>query len=561
VLFASTGCSTETEPARVAADETRRTTAGGEVVGFVAENGAHAWLGIPFAASTAGENRWRAPRPAPPWQGVREATSDPARCAQLTNRFDEDEGIEPGLVIGSEDCLTLDVYAPANAEAGSLPVMVWIHGGGNVWGRSSMYDGSRLAANEDVVVVATQYRLGPFGWFAHESLRAAAADPRDAAASFATLDLVASLAWIRENVAAFGGDPGRVTVFGESHGAYNVVTLLASPLAKGLLHRAIIQSGGFDSMTIAEAQGDAGDRANPSNEIVDKLGARTAEALRAVPADELLRAYTAGSGFLDIPRVIEDGVALRASALRNAFASVETFNAVPIMTGTTRDEMRLFYVGDERLTRNVLGVFPVVRDDGLWEVLIGYLTRLWRLRAVDEPATRMAAAGHANVYAYRFDWDDGGTFLLIDFKKLLGAAHGFDIPFVFNRFQHLGDADAILFESETATDRERLSRVMGGYWASFARDGVPSHPGSPAWPVYGNNGAFLRLDTENDGGVEVVTGGVDSLESFLADLNRDPRLDDETRCLIVAEMGRWMYSMRIHPRIREATGCTADLPE
>ncbi|MEL7240679.1 MAG: carboxylesterase family protein, partial [Planctomycetota bacterium] len=169
--MALAACGKSEAPPPSAASETRRSTASGEIVGFVAENGAHVWRGVPFAASTAGENRWRAPQPAESWTGVRESLDFADRCPQLTNAFSAGEGYDPGLRIGSEDCLALDIYAPADAGSKELPVMVWIHGGGNVWGTSQSYDGSRLAVNEDVIIVAVQYRLGPLGWFSHPILR------------------------------------------------------------------------------------------------------------------------------------------------------------------------------------------------------------------------------------------------------------------------------------------------------------------------------------------------------------------------------------------------------
>ncbi|MEL7030205.1 MAG: carboxylesterase family protein, partial [Pseudomonadota bacterium] len=191
--------------------DTIRATQHGPIIGFTAENGAHVWRGVPFAASTAGENRWRAPKPPQGWSETREALQFAERCAQLTNMYDAGEGLKPGRAVGSEDCLAVNIFAPPDAEGADLPVMVWIHGGGNVWGRSGDYDGSRLAQNENVIIVAVQYRLGPFGWFAHEALRESAADPRDAAASFAVLDLIASLEWVRDNITAFGGDADNVT--------------------------------------------------------------------------------------------------------------------------------------------------------------------------------------------------------------------------------------------------------------------------------------------------------------------------------------------------------------
>ncbi len=530
---------------------TARTIAQGDVLGLVAENGAKIWRGLPYAASTAGDNRWRPPQPAPRWEGVREAVRFAERCAQLTNEFDAKEGLKPGLVIGSEDCLALDVYAPSGNHE-SLPVMVWIHGGGNVWGCSSKYDASRLAQNEKVIVIAVQYRVGPLGWFAHPALRADAPTPQDACACFAILDLIAALRWVRTNVAAFGGDPDCVTIFGESAGGHNVVALLASPLAKGLFHRAIVQSGAFESTGLAEAEGETGALLNPSRTIADKLGAHSAETLRALSVDTLLGAYTRGPGFVDVPRVIEDGVVLPYGPIRDAFRSTSTFNPVPTILGTNHDEMKLFYLRDKRVTTKRLGAFVVAKDQPAYDALTGHLTRLWRIRAVSEPAAMMRAAGHDCVHAYRFDWDDGGRVLFTDLHKLLGAAHGFELPFVFNRFEHLGDADRFLFQKRTAADRERLSRALGAYWASFARSGVPSCHGEPAWPAYGDSpGAFLSFDSDSDGGIEVRSGD-DTLAALIADLNSETRID---RCVVVEELNRWMFGRPVHSQVLEATGC------
>jgi para-nitrobenzyl esterase len=535
--------------------ETKRKLVQGEIVGFRADNGAHVWRGIPYGASTAGANRWRAPQAPLSWSGVRETVAIAERCAQLTNEFDADEGLPPGIVVGSEDCLTLDIYAPSAASGESLPVMAWIHGGGNVWGRSGAYDGSQLCLNEKVIVVAVQYRVGPLGWFAHNALRDTALEPEDASASFATLDLIASLKWVRDNIEIFGGNPGSVTIFGESAGGHNVATLLASPLAKGLFHRAIIQSGSFDSTPLVEAEGVTGDRANTANEIARKLNVTTAQELREIPVDRLLLAYEHGRGFVDVPRVIEDGVVLPGGPLRDAFASLDTFHPVPIITGTNRDEMKLFYLRDPRLTKKVLWLFAVARDQSFYDLFTNYITRLWRIRSVDEPAQMLLRAGHGEVYAYRFDWDDGGRLLFMDFKKMLGAAHGFELPFVFNRFQHLGRADRVLFQSRTLQDRERLSSAIGHYWASFARDGVPSCPGEAVWPVYGSQENFLRLDAQNDGGIELANGS-DSVDALLADIRNDDRLDNLQREFLADEMCKWMFADTNRDRIKSGLTST-----
>ncbi len=539
-------------PAEVA-PITERPTQAGVVVGSIEPSGAYVWRGIPYAASTAGPNRWRAPQPAPCWEGRRAAVEFASRCAQLTNQGDVDEGVRPGLVIGSEDCLAVDIYAPPHTGDVALPVMVWIHGGGNVWGRSGLYDASTLAVRENVVVVVPQYRLGPLGWFSHPALRSDATDPQDAAACFALLDLIASLKWVRDNVASFGGDPQCVTIFGESSGGHNVAALLASPLAAGLFHRAIIESGSFDSVSTVQAEGAAGDVCNPSSQIARRLGATTAAELRAASVEQLYAACDMGGGwFLDVPRVIQDGVVLPSTPLREAFASTETFHPVPVITGTNRDEMKLFYASDPQMTTKKLRFLIVARDQDFYDAKARYVSRVWRIRAVDEPAAMMAAAGHTEVYAYRFDWDDGGRLLAMDFQQVFGAAHGFEVPFVFGRFQHLGDADRFLFRKRTGQDRERLSQAMGRYWTSFARDGIPSCPGQPGWPRYcEEDGSFLRLDTDNDGGIAAVTGA-DTIDTLVHDLRDDPALSPADRRLIIEEMSKWMFTRPVHARLHAA---------
>ncbi|MCI5045437.1 MAG: carboxylesterase family protein [Aquisalinus sp.] len=525
----------------VIASATERSIAQGKLVGFTAENGAHVWRGIPFAASTAGENRWRAPRPASGWSGTREALEFSERCLQFTNRYDEPQGLEAGQIVGSEDCLTLNIFAPEDAQGKDLPVMLWIHGGGNVWGTAATYDGSRLAENENVIVVTVQYRLGPLGWFSWDELRNAAETEADSAANFATLDLISSLEWVRDNISAFGGNPDSVTIFGESAGGHNVVSLLASPLAEGLFHKAIIQSGSFDSFSIAEAEGSEGNLANASGEILSGLGVGTVEELRALPVEDFLAPFWSDvGGFLDAPRIIEDGVVLPAGSMRAAFGNTQDFNNVPIMTGTNRDEMKLFYLGNEDLTKTMFGIFFVARDQDLYDAASDYASRVWRVRSVDQPASLMGRAGHSDVYAYRFDWDDGGRFLFMDLKKMLGAAHAMEIPFVFNVFSLLGDADRIMFQKKTEDDRQQLSRTMGSYWANFARNGVPSASDAPAWPVYTAGGtSVLRLDAESDGGIELLREP-DSIDSIINDLRADARVTDEEKCLIGESIVEWV---------------------
>lgn len=558
LVFALAACSKtpDTPPAPIADETTLRSTALGDVVGFVTADGAHAWRKIPFAAPPTGELRWRAPRPAEAWTSVREGTEFAERCRQMSNRLNEGEGIEPGVLLGSEDCLYLNIYAPPDAANKSLPVMVWIHGGGNVWGRASNYDGSRLAVNEDVIIVTVQYRVGPFGFFSHPLLRADAETPEDAAANFALLDLIASLKWVDENIGAFGGDADNVTIFGESAGGHNVAMLLASPLAEGLFHRAILQSGSFDSVTRNEAEA-ADDLVNASQVIASRLGVTDAESLRAVADEALFDAYKESSfDFVDMPTVIEDGVSLPDYPLRDAFASTDSFNAVPIISGTNRDEMKFFNFARPDLVKRKLFLFPAPRDPEYYDAMNDYLALVWRIRSVDQPAAMMAAAGHDAVYGYRFDWDESGKLFLSDFSKLVGAGHAVEIPFIFNRFEFFGKRyDKVFFPPDTKESRENLSRAMGAYWASFARDGAPQADGKPAWPEWSeDDGSILVFDSVNDGGVAVLNE-TETIDSLIASLKSDPRLNDEQRCMVADEIATWLKALGA--RINNALGCAA----
>ena len=538
LAIALAACGQKTPPDPVADDATRRSVAQGDIVGFVVENGAHSWRAVPFAAPPEGDLRWRAPRPPAEWDGVREATIFAERCMQLSNRLNAGEGIKPGKILGSEDCLYLDIYAPADAVGKDLPVMVWVHGGANVWGRSSSYDGSSLAKNEDVIIVMVQYRVGPFGFFAHELLRNDAQTPEGKAANFALLDLIASLQWVRDNIPAFGGDADNVTIFGESAGGANVAALLASPLATGLYERAIIQSGSFASASLGDAE--TGHK-NSSAKIVERIGATNAGELRQVAAEDLFDAYKDGAfAFLDMPTMIADGVTIPDYPLRDAFTSLDSFTAVPVITGTNRDEMKFFYFGDPRFVKRKFFLFPAPRDSVVYDRLNHYMARIWRIQSVDQPAAAMTAAGHDDVYAYRFDWDESGKLFLSDFGELVGAGHAVEIPFIFNRFKFFGERyDKTFFTQETQTSREALSRAMGAYWANFARTGDPGAAGGPDWAPWPLDGALLmRFDSKEGGGPAPMTEG-DSREKLTQDLINDPALDHESRCVIIEEITVW----------------------
>ncbi|MGH7820754.1 MAG: carboxylesterase family protein, partial [Candidatus Binatia bacterium] len=407
LVLAGAACRPEKPPAPPVADaDSRRTLVTGDVVGFTGRYGAHVWMGIPYAAPPEGERRWRAPAPPQRWSGVREALRPGGVCPQFPSRFAGIESDDPDEPVGEEDCLYLNVYAPRFApdevpgEGRRLPVLFWIHGGGNVIGHASFYDGGNLASTERVVVVALNYRLGPLGWFRHAALREGARSDADRSGNYGTLDLVRGLEWVRENAAAFGGDPRNVTLFGESAGARNVFSLLLAPAARGLFHRAIVQSGGTGTTPLAEAEafadGDPPGERNSSNEVLLRLlggggerreakrrleamkPAEVEAALRRFHAYELLATYAteAQEGLIDVPQLFRDGVVLPAADPLAVLRSGE-YNRVPTIFGTNRDEDKLFLAVNREYVRWPFGLLPLVRDAGRYEATARHLSLHW----------------------------------------------------------------------------------------------------------------------------------------------------------------------------------------
>jgi para-nitrobenzyl esterase len=491
-------------PPPVADQATLRKTPLGSVVGFVDAYGAHAWLGLPFAAPPIGELRWKAPRPAQPWTDVKSALAIGNMCVQFPSLL-SGAGRNPqsSAPVGNEDCLYLNVWAPPFAAADvpsgdkARPVMFWIHGGGNSIGHGGSYNGARLAADHNVIVVTINYRLGPFGWFSHPALRSDTASPEDNSGNYGILDQIAALHWVHDNVAAFGGNPDNVTIFGESAGGADVLALLVSPLAKDLFQRAIVESGGLftASRAIAENYHDDADPGHPfsSREVVDKLlvkdgkaadapaakaaqNAMSSDDLRALlmstKASDIMQLYSGGAfGMINAPEVVADGYVLPAERdTAQLFSDPTKYNAVPIILGTNRDEVALFMVRDPNLVETRLWIFPRLKDPVGYQRQVRYQTDSWRRTGVDDLAAALSQSQPGRVFAYRFDWDEEPTVMGYDLSRALGAAHGLEIAFVFGEFER-GLGLSYLYPKTPA--RDALSKSMMSYWAEFAYAGDP----------------------------------------------------------------------------------------
>jgi len=429
--------------------------------------GVMVFRGIPYAAPPVGELRWKPPQPAKRWSGVRPANQLGHNCIQHQPYSD----IDPFTAGVSEDCLYLNVWTNSlDTRATRRPVMVWIHGGG-FWagfGGEERHNGARLA-QKGAVVVTINYRLGPFGFFAHPAL--AAESPHRAAGNYGLLDQIAALQWVKRNIARFGGDPSRVTIFGESAGGMSVGSLIASPLAKGLFQRAILESGTGVGIGIT-ARDTARAIALRFAESVGVLGdgADAAKLLRALHPDTLLAASSTGAS-AGGPRFfpVVDGWVLPYpvdSALLSGAA-----NLVPVIAGTNRDE------GDE------------------W---MGAPTRSF---------ARLMSARGVPTYVYMFSrvGDDS-------LNRKRGAYHSAEITFVFGRSHPLQPS-----AGSTAYD-STVAATMSDYWVAFATSGDPNGPPTadkwPRWPRYeSSTDALLEIGPEITARTMVKRAVYDSLDA------------------------------------------------
>jgi para-nitrobenzyl esterase len=570
IAIAMFGCSREPEPP-TPDPVTERSLSSGDVVGFVSENGSHAWRGIPFALAPVGDLRWRAPRPPTGWAGLRDATTHGSACVQYGGPM-AGSG-RSGEPAGQEDCLYLNVHAPAmTADAAArldepLPVMLWIHGGGNTIGSANVYDGSVLAASQSVIVVSVNYRLGVLGWFSHPVLHARDEFADDRSGNYGTLDLVRALDWVRDEIGAFGGDPSRVTIFGESAGGRNVFTLLVSPRAKGLFHRAIVQSGGLRTTSVdaarnpldAESPGHAMSSAEVTYQLLERSGRvddraaagalvdamttqEVADLLRGTPAHDLLQVFDGDrrGGMYVHPGIVRDGSVMPEEDPLSRLESGD-YNRVPVIVGSNRDEVRLFALMESGHVTRIFGIPLWANDERRYLLETEYPSLMWKATGVDEPASAMRAAQGPSVYAYRFDWDEEPKVLATDFSLLLGAAHGLEVPFVFGVMRLFG-AEALVFDDERLPAAKELASNMMGYWGQFAWMGDPGHGSSgrlPRWLPWDDSSQraprYLLLDTMAGGGIRMSSDDV-SRETVIARIAEDDRFQSASeRCALYRE--------------------------
>ena len=454
------------------------------------EGGLDVFEGVPYAAPPVGPARWRPPGPAPAWSGVRRATAFGPACVQPQSGLSSIYASAP--VPMSEDCLTLNVWAPAHAH--NAPVFFWIYGGA-LWGGSSrdpLYDGARLA-RRGVVVVTINYRLGVLGWLAHPEL--SAESPLGISGNYGLLDQIAALRWVRLNIAAFGGDPGNVTIAGESAGGLSVMYLMASPLARGLFAKAIAQSAYMISTPeLKQAAYGAPSAEESGLKLSAALHAPNIAALRAIDAVTLTKA-AAAAGFAPFGAV--DGHVLPRQL-------VEVFDRgeqarVPILAGFNSGEIRSLMVLAPRAPATAAQYDQIIRlrygdladtflrlypDDDMKQSLMRATRDALYGWTAERLVAKQAALGERS-YLYEFDHgypaaDAAG----------LHAFHGSELPYVFGDFRRLPP----LWPRMPDTPGERrLSEAMIDYWTSFARTGRPQAPDEPDWPAFAPTGAYMAF--------------------------------------------------------------------
>ncbi|MDC0990260.1 carboxylesterase family protein [Gammaproteobacteria bacterium] len=520
-------------------------------------NGVNNWDDIPYAQPPVGDLRWKAPQEIFSNELIVPRVDN--FCVQKPSGMGGSEFNGDEFFSGSEDCLYLDIKAPKTKSNGLLPVMFWIHGGGNTSGLKDTYDFSKMVRKHNVIVVTINYRLGPFGWFTHPSIQGLQ-DSDDKSSNFGTLDIIAALEWVKSNISLFGGDPDNVTIFGESAGGHNVLSLLVSKKAKGLFHKAISQSGYTTSISPEKAYSQS--KPSPTSEhtshkivkkVLDKAGLKyqndlsnteTRKILKELDARDFFINYSDRPSYQEIPLLTSDGIVIPMDGLKNSLSNKKHVNIVPTIAGSNKDEVKLwlasaeYFVGLEySFFGSLLGVPRVgLKDEAAFELFNSYRSRAWKLRGVDNPLRSLASAGNNDLYAYRYDWDDHRKWPVANFKKLIGAAHATEIPLLTGNNKLVGDYGFLIYPK--GPSKSFLSKNMMNFWANFAKTAKPGiSSNKQEWTKYDGldeiESNFMVLDNRKN---LKMDKDQNSFKSLVNDLYYEEDITDLEKCVVLLQM-------------------------
>ena len=557
----------------VNAKEYKVITTSGITEGY-SKNNVIIWNDIPYAQPPIGDLRWKAPRKIEDDSNII-LSKDNNFCIQRTSNLGGSSQFSDDLISGTEDCLYLDIYSPKKKSKDLLPVMFWIHGGGNTSGLKDLYDFSKLVKKHDVIVVTINYRLGPLGWFTHPSIQGLQ-NGIDKTSNFGTLDIISALEWVNENIDAFGGNSENITIFGESAGGHNVLSLLVSDKAKGLFHKAISMSGYTESISLEDAhkQKKQSPTSNYSTwEVVNKIVKNqsdknsqdqyTLEELRntlySLSGKEFYQYYAARENFEELPLLTNDGIVIPKIGLKEALSKEEYINNVPTIAGSTRDEVKIwlafseyFVTVDFSVSGSLFGLPQVILNDkDAFEAFNYYRSNAWKIRGVNEPLNSLAKAGNSQLYSYRVDWDDRRKFIVADFKTLFGAGHALEIPLLTGSTKLVGGPPISNFMYPKGISRFYTSKNMMKFWSNFAKYGEPGYSSNNVkWEPYSfnenNSSNYMVLDKKKN--LRMSSDDL-TLTKLSQQVFTDSRLDEVEKCVVLYQMftcvGNDMYEENI----------------
>ena len=514
----------------------------------------YVWKNIPYAKPPIGDLRWKAPKEISSSNEV--LSGKGSGCIQEPSVY---AGLEGEGVVGSEDCLYLDIYQPEKNSNDKLPVMFWIHGGGNTTGTKDYYNFSKLSVSKGVVVVVINYRLGPLGWFRHPAIQSLQ-DGVDKSSNFGTLDIIMALKWVQKNIHNFDGDKNNVTIFGESAGGHNVMTMLATPLSNGLFHQAISQSGYTTSYTAEQSLGvssnnsvinDFGSLNVFSNASVSKITNNVIKNfnsldlqsqrrfLKNLEAEDFLSIYLEleEKTFDYIPLVNRDGIVIPEEGILSALGNKKYAKNIPVIFGSNKDELSLWlgvnnYFSERTYPFTRLIPIPKIelKNPELYKLWLSVRSEAWKLRGVDEPLLQLEKAGYKNIYAYRFDWDDQKKSLFADFPNIIGAAHGLEIAFLTTDYK-FGPVSSYVYPK--TDERDQMEETFLSAWSNFAKKGVPIIDNANVqWEKYvSSKQSFMILDNLTELRLISDKKNMDDILNFA---NTNVATDLE-KCLLVRE--------------------------